>query len=42
MVRLGKEALWVEWTESDSLYVACRPEYVYRGEFYLDEAPSGA
>jgi diaminopimelate epimerase len=35
LVRLGSGALWVEWAESGSLYVAARPEYVYRGEFHL-------
>jgi diaminopimelate epimerase len=34
MVRLGSSALWVEWTSSGPLYVAARPEYVYRGEFH--------
>lgn len=37
LVRLGRDALWVEWTESDNLYVASRPEYVFMGEFHLDE-----
>ncbi len=37
MVRLGSGAIWVEWAASGSLYVAARPEYVYRGEFYLSE-----
>jgi diaminopimelate epimerase len=37
LVRLGRDALWVEWTEADRLYVACRPEYVFMGEFHLDE-----
>jgi len=37
LVRLGRDALWVEWTETDRLYVACRPEYVFMGEFHLDE-----
>ncbi|MGA2547138.1 MAG: hypothetical protein ABSF43_11350 [Rectinemataceae bacterium] len=37
MVRLGSGALWVEWAEAGSLYVATRPEYVYRGEFHLNE-----
>jgi len=35
MVRLGSGALWVEWAAAGSLYVAARPEYVYRGEFHL-------
>jgi diaminopimelate epimerase len=35
MVKLGSGALWVEWAEAGSLYVATRPEYVYRGEFHL-------
>jgi diaminopimelate epimerase len=38
MVRLGSGALWVEWAQAGSLYVAARPEYVYRGEFHLIEA----
>ena len=37
MVRLGSGALWVEWTVSGALYVAARPEYVYRGEYHLSE-----
>jgi diaminopimelate epimerase len=37
MVRIGSGALWVEWASSGSLYVAGRPEYVYRGEFHLGE-----
>jgi diaminopimelate epimerase len=37
MVRLGSGALWVEWTAAGALYVAARPEYVYRGEFHLNE-----
>jgi len=37
MVRLGSGALWVEWAASGTLYVAARPEYVYRGEFHLSE-----
>jgi diaminopimelate epimerase len=36
MVRLGSGALWVEWSDSGSLYVAGRPEYVYRGEYHLN------
>lgn len=35
MVRMGSGALWVEWAEAGALYVAARPEYVYRGEFHL-------
>jgi hypothetical protein len=35
MVALGSGTLWVEWAASGSLYVAARPEYVYRGEFHL-------
>jgi hypothetical protein len=35
IVRLGSGALWVEWAATGSLYVAARPEYVYRGEFHL-------
>jgi diaminopimelate epimerase len=37
MVRLGSSALWVEWTSAGPLYVAARPEYVYRGEFHWGE-----
>jgi diaminopimelate epimerase len=37
MVALGSGRLWVEWTEAGSLYVAARPEYVYRGEFHLND-----
>lgn len=37
MVRLGPGALWVEWAATGSLYVAARPEYVYRGEFHLGD-----
>jgi diaminopimelate epimerase len=37
MVRIGSGALWVEWAEAGALYVAARPEYVYRGEFHLNE-----
>jgi len=40
LVRLGRDALWVEWTDADRLYVACRPEYVFMGEFHLDEPAS--
>jgi len=35
IVRLGSGAIWVEWAGTGSLYVAARPEYVYRGEFHL-------
>jgi diaminopimelate epimerase len=38
MVRLGEGALWIEWTARGSLYAVGRPEYAYRGEFYLNEA----
>jgi diaminopimelate epimerase len=38
MIRLGSGALWVEWAASGSLYAAARPEYVYRGEFHVNEA----
>jgi diaminopimelate epimerase len=37
MVRMGSGALWAEWAQAGSLYVAARPEYVYRGEFHLNE-----
>jgi len=36
-VRLRGGALYAEWADSGELYVAARPEYVYRGEFHLDE-----
>jgi diaminopimelate epimerase len=36
-VRLKGGALYAEWPDSGNLYVAARPEYVYRGEFHLDE-----
>jgi diaminopimelate epimerase len=42
MIRLGSSALWVEWTTSGPLYVAARPEYVYRGEFHWGEPDYGA
>jgi len=35
VVRTRRDALWLEWTASGSLYAAARPEYVYRGEFHL-------
>lgn len=41
MVRLGSSALWVEWTASGPLYIAARPEYVYRGEFHWNEPDQG-
>jgi len=37
MVRLGAGALWIEWTARGTLYAVGRPEYSYRGEFYLPE-----
>ena len=37
MVSLGSGTLWVEWAENGSLYVATKPEYVYRGEFHLND-----
>jgi diaminopimelate epimerase len=37
VVRLGKGAMWAEWMETGSLYAAGRPEYVYRGEYHLNE-----
>jgi diaminopimelate epimerase len=37
VVRLGKGAMWAEWMEGGSLYAAGRPEYVYRGEYHLNE-----
>jgi diaminopimelate epimerase len=36
-VRLKGGALYAEWSDRGELYVAARPEYVYRGEFHLDE-----
>jgi diaminopimelate epimerase len=42
MIRLGSSALWVEWASSGSLYVAARPEYVYRGEFHWNEPDHGS
>jgi diaminopimelate epimerase len=38
LVRLRGGALWIEWAEEGGLYAAARPEYVYSGEFHLDEA----
>jgi diaminopimelate epimerase len=38
LVRLGREAVWVEWAAGGALYVAARPTYVYRGEFHIEEA----
>lgn len=29
--------LWAEWTPRGPVYVAGRPEYVYRGEYHLEE-----
>jgi diaminopimelate epimerase len=37
MVRLGSGALWVEWLAAGPLYAAARPEYVYQGEFHVNE-----
>jgi diaminopimelate epimerase len=37
LVRLRGGALWVEWAEEIGLYAAARPEYVYKGEFHLDD-----
>ncbi len=39
LVRLRGGALWVEWTEGGNLYAASRPEYVYRGEFHVEDRP---
>ncbi len=36
-VRIRGGALYVEWTEHSGLYVAASPEYVYHGDFHLDE-----
>jgi hypothetical protein len=33
----GAGALWVEWAQSGSLYVAARLEYVYRGESHFND-----
>ncbi len=37
VVKLGSDALWVEWSSTGLLYVAARPEYVYRGEYHLND-----
>jgi hypothetical protein len=37
IVRLRDGALWLEWGSNGSLYAAGRPEYVYRGEYHLNE-----
>jgi diaminopimelate epimerase len=37
LVRLHGGELWTEWHEKSGIYTAARPEYVYRGEFHLDE-----
>lgn len=37
LVRVRGGSLWVEWVEGSGLYVAARPEYVFRGEFHLDD-----
>ena len=37
IVKMGSGGLWVEWIDAGSLYVAARPEYVYRGEFHLND-----
>lgn len=37
LVRMRTGALWAEWADSGALYVAGRPEYVYRGEYHLGE-----
>jgi diaminopimelate epimerase len=36
-IRLRGGALYAQWSDRGELYVAARPEYVYRGEFHLDE-----
>ncbi len=37
LVRVRGGGLWVEWIEDRGLYIAARPEYVFRGEFHLDD-----
>jgi diaminopimelate epimerase len=37
MVCLRSGELWAEWTARGSVYVAGRPEYVYRGEYHVGE-----
>jgi diaminopimelate epimerase len=37
LVRLRGGALWTEWGEERPLYAAGRVEYVYRGEFHLED-----
>jgi len=37
LVRSGGGLLWAELARDDSLYVAARPEYVFRGEFHVDD-----
>ena len=36
-VRSGEAGLWVRRDQRGSLYVAARPDYVFRGEFHIDE-----
>jgi hypothetical protein len=38
LVRSGGGALWAEMSGPSAVYVAGRPEYVFRGEFHFDEA----
>jgi diaminopimelate epimerase len=40
LVRSGGGGLWAERTHSGSLYVAGRPDYVFRGEFSLEDGGS--
>jgi len=37
MIAMRSGALWAEWTPRAGVYVAGRPEYVYRGEYHLAE-----
>lgn len=37
MIATKAGALWAEWTPRAGIYVAGRPEYVYRGEYHLAE-----
>jgi hypothetical protein len=37
MVVLRSGALWAEWASRGDVYVVGRPEYVFRGEYYLPD-----
>lgn len=37
LVRSGSGALWAELTSSGSVYVAGRPDYVFQGEFHIED-----